>query len=239
MASGLLELLGRHQYSYRLARPWARVTSSEIHAAYDRLVTPELTTALLTGFFALAGALGGVLLRDWVSRRADERRIAAEDARRWLGERRHIYAAYLGLAESLNEIDRVALLTFDNGSDPLDEEEKRDLLFDYFQRWEEEVQPSLGEVQLIATSAVTDLADRVSGTLMELTANIEARGSFDDHYPAWFQARDLLQVLRNAMREELGLSPVEIQFPRSRSWPWLPDRPPRESYIQDTRERKL
>jgi hypothetical protein len=54
-------------------------------------MTPDLTVALLAGSLALAGALGGVLMRVWVSRRAEERRIAAEDARRWLGERRRIY----------------------------------------------------------------------------------------------------------------------------------------------------
>jgi len=200
-------------------------------------VASEISIALLSGGFALAGGLGGVLLSGWLSRRSDDRKVAAADARRWLEDRRHVYAAYLGLAESmLQEIDRVALFLSYDGEEPFDEDDEalvRDGLADYWVRWDEEVQPALGEVQLIAEPAVADLADRVSGALMELTAVPETRGPFTAHYPMWFQTQDLLHVLRNAMRKELGLASVDLAVrPHAEDWPWLPGRPPRESYVQ-------
>ena len=134
-------------------------------------------------------------------------------------------------------LTRVALLTFHEVQDPLDGEGKQRLLYAYFEQWDDDLQPALGEVQLMASSSVADLADRVSGALMDLTSNIERRGSFEEHYPAWFQTQDLIQVLRNAMREELGLPPVDADLPRDLSWPWLTDRPSRESYVQHIRGR--
>jgi hypothetical protein len=84
----------------------------------------------------------------------------------------------------------------------------------------------------MASPAVADLADRVSGALMDLTSNIELRGSFEERYPAWFQTQGLIQVLLNAMREEPGLPLVDADSLRDLSWPWLAGRPPRESYVQ-------
>ena len=196
----------------------------------------DLTVAILTGSFALAGVIGGVLLSGRISRRTDERRVESEDERRWLMERRQIYGAFLGLAESmLQEIDGLAVFLSSDGSQPLSEDDEAlvsEGLFEYQLKWNEDLQPALGEVQLMATSPVVDLADRVSGALMELTATVELRGAFQDHYPMWFQARDLLQVLRNSMRAELGLAEVDVASPRSPEWPWLPDRPARASYLQ-------
>ena len=92
----------------------------------------------------------------------------------------------------------------------------------------------LGEVQLLATPHVADLADRMSGALLELTSLVTPKGAFTQYYPTWFQTQDLLHVLRDAMRVELGLNEMETaEFRRSGDWPWLPDRPQRESYIQD------
>lgn len=196
----------------------------------------DLTVALLTASSVLAGGIGGVLLSGRISRRADERRVELEDERRWLVERRQIYGAFLGLAESmLQEIDGLAVFLSSDGSEPLSEDDEAlvsEGLFEYHVKWDEDLQPALGEVQLMATSPVVDLADRVSGALMELTATVELRGAFQDHYPMWFQARDLLQVLRNSMRAELGLAEIDVVSPRSPEWPWLPDRPGRASYVQ-------
>lgn len=198
----------------------------------------DLVPSLLTGTFALGGGLGGVLLTGWVTRRNEARRLVAEDARRWLVDRRHAYAAYLTLAQSmLREIDGLGVFLSYDGSRKMSEEDEsivKDGLTDYYQRWEEELQPALLEVQLMATSEVADLADRMSGALMEITPVIERRGTFTDYYPGWFQARDLFEVLRNSMRMELGLPASEVSsFPiTDESWPWLADRPSRESYIQ-------
>jgi transposase-like protein len=72
---------------------------------------PDLAPQIITGVFALGGgALGAGLT--WLGSRAnDKRRLAAEDDRRWLADRRKVYASYLGLAQSLQEeIDDAACL---------------------------------------------------------------------------------------------------------------------------------
>lgn len=68
---------------------------------------------------------------------------------------------------------------------------------EYYAKWEDSLQPLLGEVQLLATGSVADLADRVSGALMEITWRVDKRAPFISYYPAWFQAQDLLHVLRD------------------------------------------
>lgn len=200
----------------------------------------QTAIALFSGGFALLGGLGGVLLSGHINRRADERRLKAEDDRRWLTDRRTAYASFLGLAESmLRQVDGVAVFLPYEGTVPVPEDDEEliaDGLFEYFRRWEEELQPELGEVELLASPEIADLADRVSGALMEVTVYVERRDAFTEYYPAWFQAQDLLEVLRNAMRAELGLpamSKDRAHGRRTGDWPWLPDRPPRESYVQN------
>ena len=199
----------------------------------------QTTLSLISGGFALGGALGGVLLSGRLTHRADKRRLKAEDDRRWLTDRRTTYANFLGLAESmLREVDGVAVFLSYDGSQPIPEDDEElivDGLSEYFQRWDDELQPELGEGGLLASPEVADLADRVSGGLMEVTVHVERRDSFAEYYPSWFQAQDLLEVLRNAMRVELGLPAMSKDRPsvrRTGDWPWLPDRPPKEFYVQ-------
>ena len=64
-----------------------------------------------------------------------------------------------------------------------DEAFMTDGLMDYHVRWDDELQPALSDVQLVAGRGVADLADRVSGALMEITAVVERRGPFVDYYP--------------------------------------------------------
>ena len=161
-----------------------------------------------------------------------------EDSRRWLLDRRAVYAKYLALAEvMLREIDGVAtFLSYDGDSEISDEDDDiiSEGLTEYFITWNDSLQPLLGEIQLLATNHVADLADRVSGAMMEITWRVEKRHAFTSYYPAWFQAQDLLHVLRDAMRAELGL-PVLSSLtagPREDDWPWLNSRPSYESYIQ-------
>ncbi len=106
-------------------------------------------------------------------------------------------------------------------------------LTEYFSRWDDQLQPRLSDVQLVASAHVADLAERVSGALMAITSVVERRGAFVDYYPGWFRAQDLWGVLRNSMRSELGLKDgVESELPRSGEWPWLPDRPSEAEYIR-------
>ena len=205
---------------------------------YSRSVASDLVPALLAGGFALAGSLGGIIAAGRFAQRAEQRRIAADDERRWLAERRRIYAAYLVLATSmLKEIDSVGVFLSYDGTTEISSEDQSLIsegLSQYFRRWDNELQPALVEVQLIATPKVADLAERATGALMEITGSVESKQPFTDYYPGWFQARDLLQVLQNSMRAELGVSEALLDpFPKPDDWPWLSDRPGRESYVQE------
>lgn len=200
-------------------------------------MTSDAAVAVLTGAFALGGGLGGVLLSNVLAKRARRTDLQAADDRRWLVDRRTVYAHFLGLSEAmLREIDGLAVFLSYDGTEPMraaDEELVAGGLLEYFGQWDEELQPALGEVQLLATPSVADLADRMSGALMELTAVVELRRPFSEHYPVYFQARDLLEVLRDAMRTELGVTAMGTTSRVSDDWPWLPDRPSRQSYVQD------
>lgn len=196
----------------------------------------EIAVALLAGGFALAGGTGGVILTSVLAQRADARRLNADDERRWLADRRVIYARYLSMAEALlTQIDAVAVFLPYDGTKPISDEDEAILsegLVEYFMRWDDDLQPALFEVQLIAGSpTVSDLADRVSGALMEITSVVELRGHFVEYYPDWFRTRDLVAVLRNAMRVELNL-PALPNRSLDDEWPWLADRPDADSYVQ-------
>lgn len=138
----------------------------------------------------------------------------------------------------LREIDSAAVFLPGHGEDesPEDDEVRRERLYDYIHQWETELQAALGEVELLATPSVVDLADRVSTALIEVTAPVELRSQFNDYYPMWFQTRDLVEVLRNAMRTELGLEPMSVDERlaerRASDYPWLEDRPPRDTYVR-------
>jgi hypothetical protein len=198
----------------------------------------DLVASLLAGGFAIVGGFGGIVLTGRFTQRAEQRHLVADDERRWLSDRRRIYASYLALATSmLKQVDSVGIFLAYDGTTKLSAEDQAmisDGLLEYFQRWDDELEPALVEVQLISTPKIADLAERATDALMEITGPIEARYSFTEYYPGWFQARDILEVLKNAMRSELGVSEALANpFPRPHDWPWLPDRPPRQSYIQN------
>lgn len=208
---------------------------------YPVPVTSSWLTPVLTGVFGLCGVLGGVSLTSAANHRLERRKRSAEDDRRWLTDRRQLYARYMTMCESmLREIDSIAVFLSYDGTKSIssdDEHHIGETLLAYNMKWDDELQPLLEELQLIALPKVSDLAVRMSGALMELTTTVESRGRFIDHYPIWFQARDLLGVLRNAMRGELGIALLP-DGPRNSEWPWLADRPARRAYIQyhDTSE---
>jgi hypothetical protein len=158
--------------------------------------------------------------------------LANEDKRRWLTDRRHSYAVYLRLAESmLEEISDLANFITDDGKtrEPEDETLIKEGLHEYFTKWQDELQPALGDVLLLATSEVADLTHRTSDALMEISGRVEARQSFNVFLPDWYRTRDLIGAARNAMRAELGeLAPLP-PFPVPEDWPWLPDSPEKTS----------
>lgn len=186
----------------------------------------DTATALLAGAFGLVGVLGGAFGTNLVNTRAEQRRLAADDARRWLATRREIYGSYLALTESmLREIEGVATALSYDGSKPASEDDHLELsdgLLTYMLRWDDALQPALYEVQLMASAHVADLADRMAGALMELGSLVDRDQTYTDYSPHWFRARDMNGALRNAMREELGLAPVDLESPRDDYWPWLP-----------------
>ena len=122
------------------------------------------------------------------------------------------------------------------GTEPISDEDEALIaedLAEFYERWDTELQPALGDVQLLASAPVADLADRTCGALLELTGVVEHRGAFVDFYPQWFRAQDLLGVLRNAMRRELGLADeISTRLPRESLGPWLPDCPSEQDYIR-------
>ena len=186
-----------------------------------------LVTALLIGAFGLGGVLGGALLTSHFAQRADQRRITSEDERRWLTDRRHVYAQYLAMVTAmLRSIDGTAvfLTAKDRPTIPTEDEVilKEDV-FEFYQRWDGELQPVLGEIQLLANPKVAELADRTSWALMELNGFIESRQQFETVYEYSLKTSHLLESVRNAMRTEIGLTRPIKTFPMPKDWPWLPD----------------
>lgn len=198
---------------------------------------PQILTTILTGSFTLAAGVMGAVLAGAFAHRGDRRRQQAEVDRQWVIDRRAVYANYLALTEVMHrEIDSIACFLSHDGKakiKPEDDQIISEGLTAYFATWEDELQPLLGELQLVASNNVADLADRVSGALMELTSFLERRCAFTSYYPVWFQAQDLIHVLRNEMRVELGLPSHGDSARVEHNWPWLTSRPPAEHYIQD------
>lgn len=196
----------------------------------------SLATSILTGLFALAGGLGGVLLSNYLTHRSEKSRLAIDDARQLLTDRRQVYAMYLGLVTSmLQEIDRIALYlpNEDRQLSAKHESKIAEGVIQYHERWGDQLQPSLTEVRLVATPRVAELAGRLSAALLTLGTLIDSRAPFEDYYPRYFQTRDMLQVVGNAMRTELGQPDAVENLDQQGDWPWLPDRPSRESYIRE------
>ena len=128
---------------------------------------PELLVALLTGSFAIAGGLGGVLLSDRLNRRSTRERLLAEDQRRWLIDRRTAYSNFLATAHGLlREADAVHCQIPLAGT--LHAEEEAQVQADLERctsRIAELMPATLGEVELLASPAIVDMASRVSSAL--------------------------------------------------------------------------
>jgi hypothetical protein len=184
----------------------------------------QLVTALLTGAFGLGGVLGGATLTSRLSRRADQQRIAAEDQRRWLSDRRQLYAAYLALVVALlTEIERARALLSNDANRRVSDDTLREIaesVTNIYLRCEGEVGQALGEVQFLAEPNVAELAERTLWAIYELNAFIDVtRPPFTDEFFSIFadyaaKVDNLIQTMRNAMREELGIQEPIRMFPR-------------------------
>jgi hypothetical protein len=189
-------------------------------------------TPVLTGSFALIGGLGGVILSNYLTSRTDDKRTANEDERRWLVDRRNLYAKNLSLiASMLKGIERASVFLSYDGTEPItekDEELVKEEVLDLYTRWEDEVQFMLGEVQLIASPKVAELADRTSWAFMMLIGDMDSRKTFREVNAGYYRTLHLAEALRNAMRDELGLTDPIHTWPKSEEWldwPWLSDKP--------------
>jgi hypothetical protein len=107
-------------------------------------------------------------------------------------------------------------------AEPLAAEDIRrinDSAAEYRVRWHKELQPSLGEVQLLASPKAFDAATRVAAALHELSLMVWELGTFTGH---WIQVHGLIMALREAMREELGVPDEPEPEPISLDeWPWF------------------
>lgn len=206
-----------------------------------------LSTATSTWLFSVLAALLGSGATYLLSRSGDRRRLAAEDERRWLNDRRTLYARYLGLVERLErDADSIAcFLPHDEDAPAMDDKDEllvRDMSQEWIERWDTELQPMLSEMELLATPKVADLAARAAHGILAAVPQTQYLGpgqsrivpeAYSDHWPTQQMAQGLRELLRNAMRVELGLDPVSTLVPNDHSWPWLPDQPS----VEDHRKR--
>lgn len=198
-----------------------------------------LSTATTTWLLSILAALLGSAATYLVSRSGDRRRLAAEDERRWLNDRRALYARYLGLVERLErDADSIAcFLPHDEDAPAIKDDDERlvrEMSQEWMECWDTELQPMLSEMELLATPKVADVAARAAHEILEAVPQPQYLGPDDsritpavysDHWPTQRMAMGLRELLRNEMRIELGLDPVLNQAPDDRNWPWLGDQP--------------
>lgn len=193
------------------------------------------TTWLLSVLAALLSSAATYLL----SRSGDRRRLAADDERRWLNDRRTLYARYLGLVERLErDADSIAcFLPHDEDASAIKDDDERlvrEMSQEWMECWETELQPMLSEMELLATPKVADVAARAAHGILAAVPQPQYLGPGDsgitpavysDHWPTQQMAKGLRELLRNEMRVELGLDPVANQATDDHNWPWLGDQP--------------
>jgi hypothetical protein len=198
-----------------------------------------LSTVTTTWLLSVAAALLGSAATYLLSRSGDRRRLAAEDERRWLNDRRALYARFLGLVERLErDADSIAcFLPHDEDAPAMEDDDERlvrEMSQEWMERWDTELQPLLSEMELLATPRVADMAARAAHGVLTAVPQPQYLGPgesritpavYSDHWPTQQMATGLRELLRNEMRAELGLDPVSNQSPDDRNWPWLAGQP--------------
>jgi hypothetical protein len=170
--------------------------------------------SVLTGFFTVIAAFGGIVINNRMLVASERLRIAADDNRLWLADRRKAYVRFLTTCEDmlrdLDQIDRINSSIEDVFPGTENEALAREELVMYLGKWEDVLQPRLLEVRLVANFEVDDLASRMSGALFAAPSIADEDEVLDQPDPERLQARELLYKLRTAMRQELGLAPPII-----------------------------
>lgn len=176
---------------------------------HDWWMEPEV----VTGLFALGGVILGSGATHLFGLVAARQKTQAEDDRRWLADRRTIYAAFLGLCESLLWESQKVVWALPRmwdedvaaGEDP-DPESYNDsltnLIYEFHNRVDTELLTALGELQLMAGPQVADSAHT---SALALQVGISAELEQTEAREVFTLVKDLVSDLRDAMRVELGL----------------------------------
>lgn len=197
------------------------------------LITAETVLAALTGGLL---ALLGALLSWLVNRSGDKRRLDAEDERRWMKDRRSLYARYLSLIEQLDrEAGSIACFLPSNTEAPAisekDEAFVREMSHEWIGRWDDEVQPALSEMELMAEPKLADLAARAAHAILAAVPQIQivdidtgentiTPSDYGRYWRTAKEVRPVIETMRNEMRSELGLHAVTNKALTDPDWPW-------------------
>ena len=192
--------------------------STVSRSPYPSRVTQDVLLVLLTGGFTLSA----VFVTTRMSNAAERDRREAEDARRWHDDRRTLYARYLSLVDGmLIDFGVLDILTPSRWNPPINDWEAEVIergRAKFMDGWTNQVRPALGEIQLLASSDVVDLAARVSSALFNLYEIFEGP---DRRKFSWTlkRTRDFLEALCDAMRHELGVSGA-LKPRGGKNWPF-------------------
>ncbi len=186
-----------------------------------------MASQVVTGLLALGGALVGSAASYMFGARAAARQTQVEDARRWLTDRRALYANYLALCESmLREIrelhgtgPHVRASTVAGREYEMVVTPRLSALAD---REDDELAPALGEVRLMGGFQVGDLAERALEALALGVASLVLDDPASSRNDVLLTS-EIIHALRNAMRVELGMAGLELGEPRDVDWPYLRD----------------
>lgn len=113
-----------------------------------------LSAATTTWLLSILAALLSSAATYVLSRSGDRRRLAAEDERRWLNDRRTLYARYLTLVERLErDADSIAcFLPHDEDAPAMEDDDERlvrEMSQEWMECWDMELQPMLSEIELL------------------------------------------------------------------------------------------
>lgn len=162
-----------------------------------------MDATVVASLTALGGVVVGGLLSALTARWSHQRTMAAEDARRWLVDRRKLYAEYLAALEQAyrGERDLGSALKAFCSDIQLDAAEKVTAIFDRTTGQFTEIQILLSELQLLALPEVAELAERTAQALLKPLQ--KATTAFGDSVDAWGAAVDALEKNGGALAADV------------------------------------